>query len=68
MKFHTAIFGGMFCAFGIGALLTALFKAQPWYVRYVQVAIGLTSIVLGDYTNYDPPGLPPQGKARPGVV
>jgi threonine/homoserine/homoserine lactone efflux protein len=47
MKFHPAIFGAMFCLFGIGALLTALFKNQPWYVRYVQVALGLTFIVLG---------------------
>jgi len=47
MNFHPAIFGVMFCAFGIGALLTALFKAQPWHARYVQVAIGLTLIVLG---------------------
>lgn len=47
MKFHPAIFGVMFCVFGIGALLTAAFKTQPWYVRYVQVAIGLTLIALG---------------------
>jgi threonine/homoserine/homoserine lactone efflux protein len=47
MKFHPAIFGVMFCVFGIGGLLTAVFKTQPWYVRYVQVAIGLTFIALG---------------------
>jgi hypothetical protein len=28
-------------------LLTGLSKALPWYFRYVQVAIGLTFIVLG---------------------
>jgi ABC-type anion transport system duplicated permease subunit len=47
MGFHPAIFGVMFCLFGIGSLLTALLKTQRWHVRYVQVAIGLTFIVLG---------------------
>lgn len=47
MEFHPAIFGMLFCVFGIGALLIALVKSQPWYVRYVGVALGLLFIVLG---------------------
>lgn len=47
MNFHSAVFGLIFCTFGIGALLVALFRTQPWYLRYVQVALGLTLIVLG---------------------
>ena len=47
MKFHPAIFGVVFCIFGIGSLLTALLKTQPWYVRYIQIALALMFIVLG---------------------
>jgi threonine/homoserine/homoserine lactone efflux protein len=47
MKFHPAIFGVVFCVFGIGSLLVALLKTQPWYVRYIQVALALTFIALG---------------------
>jgi threonine/homoserine/homoserine lactone efflux protein len=47
MKFHPAFFGAMFCLAGIGLWLTAFFNTQPWHVRYIQVAIGLTFIVLG---------------------
>jgi hypothetical protein len=37
----------MFWVFGIGGLLIELFKTQIWDVRYVQVTIGLTFIVVG---------------------
>jgi multisubunit Na+/H+ antiporter MnhG subunit len=40
-------FGIVFCLFGIGSLLTALLNPQPWYVRYIQVALALTFIALG---------------------
>ena len=47
MNRYPVIAGVMFCVVGIGGLLTALFKRQPWFVRYIQVAIGLTFLVLG---------------------
>ena len=47
MAFHPAIFGVGFCGIGVCSLLMAVKREQPWYTRYIQVALGIMFIVLG---------------------
>lgn len=41
------MFGVMFCMAGIVILLMTINKNQAWYMRYIEVALGLLCIALG---------------------